>query len=193
MFRQFIIFFDEFPINAADVKKGNNPREVIVACRCVNVALFISNNLRRDVMLSISIGKRDDLRTISFPGEILRRVSPDERSISFFLLKSMDILTNLGMGETKTLNNGIIVKKLSLEQMEEEWNLSQVYIASTEPYSRGVNSELDPEGIFVYDFNSELSINLDQSIALPRPSTPERFILDLNIWFDENTALKKTS
>ena len=105
----------------------------------------------------------------------------------------MDILTNLGMGETKTLNNGIIVKKLSLEQMEEEWNLSQVYIASTEPYSIGVNSELDPEGIFVYDFNSELSINLDQSIALPRPSTPERFILDLNIWFDENTALKKTS
>ncbi|MHA1636473.1 MAG: hypothetical protein ACTSUO_08305 [Candidatus Thorarchaeota archaeon] len=183
--RKFLILFDELPINAIDVKKGNNPPEVIVACRCVNVALFISNNLRRDVILSISIGKRNDLRLISFPGETLRRVSPDERSISFFLLKSIDVLTNLGMGENRTLNNGIVVRRLSLEQVEEEWNPSQVYIASTEPYSIGTNSELDSEGVFVYDFSSELSINPDQSIALPRPSTPERYILDVNRWFDE--------
>ncbi len=183
--RQFLVLFDEFPINVVDVKKGNNPREVIVACRCVNVALFISNSLRRDVMLSIAIGKRDDLRIITFPGDTLRRVSPDERSISFFLLKSMDILTSLGKGETRTLNNGIKVRNVSLEQMWEKWNQSLVYIASTEPYSTGIQSELNPEGVFVYDFDSDLSIDPDRYIALPRPSTPERFILDLNKWFDE--------
>ena len=183
--RQFLIFFDKFPINAIHVKKGNNPPDVVIACRCVNVALFISNNLRRDVMLNIAIGKRDDLRLISFPGETLRRVSPDERSISFFLLKSMDALTNLGMGGIRTLNNGIIVRRRSLEQMKAEWNPSQVYIASLEPHSIGTDLELDSEGVFVYDFSSELSIGLEKTIDLPRPSTPERFILDLNRWFDE--------
>lgn len=191
--RHFLILFDEFPINAVDVKKGNNSREVIVACRCVNVALFISNDLRRDVILSIAIGKKDNLRIISFPGETLRRVSPDERSVSFFLLKSIDALENRGLGALKTLNNGIITRRQSLPQLLEELDQNLIYVASTEPYSATEYSELDHEGLFVYDFNSEFSNDFDKSIAVPRPSSPERFILDLNMWFDGKSALKKTS
>ena len=182
--RHFLVHFGEFSIDAADVKKGNNSPEVVVACRCVNVALFISNDLRRDVVLSIAIGKKDDLRIISFPGDTLRRVSPDERSVSFFLLKSMDVLGNIGLGTSKIMNNGIIAKRLSFPQFLEEWTPNHIFVSSTEPYSIIEYSGLDHEGMFVYDFNNELSNGLDQIIALPRPSSPERFILDVNMWFD---------
>ncbi|MHA1575857.1 MAG: hypothetical protein ACTSU3_00710, partial [Candidatus Thorarchaeota archaeon] len=126
--RHFLILFDEFPIDSIDVKRGDNKPEVVVASRCINVALFVSNNLRRNVQVSIAIGKLDDLRVISFPGESLRRVSPDERSISFFLLKSMNALSELDLGRSKTMDNGIIVHRRSYAELLKEWSSSTVYL-----------------------------------------------------------------
>ncbi len=183
--RHFLILFDEFPIIAADVKSGNNQPEVVIACRCVNAGLFISNDLRRDVILSIAFGNKDDIKIISFPGDALRRVSPDERSVSFFLLKAMDVLENLGLWTSKTMNNGIITRRMTLQQLLDELAPECIYIASAEPYSATAYPELDCEGLFVYDFSSELSNGFDQIIDLARPSAPERFVLDVNMWFDE--------
>ncbi len=182
--RHFIILFDEFSINSSDVKKGNNNPDVVVASRCINVALFVSNNLRRDVQVSIAVGKHNDLRVISFPGESLRRVSPDERSISFFMLKAMDILSELELGRSKTMDNGIVVHRRSFADLLNEWNPSIVYQAILEPYSLQDYPTLESDSLFVYSLSDSFSEEIDQIRSLPHPSSPERFILDVNTQFD---------
>ena len=106
--------FEKMPIDKASVKSGQNGPEVVTACRCINVGLFVSGDLRRDVVVSLAIGPLEDLRVVSFPGNTLRRVSPDERSISFFLLKATEILENLEAGESFTMDNGIELTRTSI-------------------------------------------------------------------------------
>ena len=182
--RHFIILFDDFSIDSIDVKIGMNKPEVVVASRCINVALFVSNNLRRDVQVSIAIGKHNDLRVISFPGESLRRVSPDERSISFFLLKAMDILSKLELGRSKTMDNGIVVHRRAFVDLINEWNPSTVYFATLEPYSLQDYPNLDSDSLFVYSLSDSYAEEIEQIRPLPHPSSPERFILDVNTQFD---------
>jgi tRNA (pseudouridine54-N1)-methyltransferase len=94
--RRFAIVFDEFSIERQSVKAGKNSEEAVTACRCINVGLFVSGNLRRDVIVSIIVLDNNTQATIvTFNGSTLRRVSPDERSISFFLLKAFDAAENL--------------------------------------------------------------------------------------------------
>ena len=131
--RRFLVMFKEFPIDSSSVRSGQNSREVVVACRCVNVGLFVSGDLRRDVTVSLAIGEDDDLRVISFPGETLRRVSPDERSVSFFLLKANEIARILETGETRTMDNGIEVIRSSLHEMTELWGRELIHVPSSNP------------------------------------------------------------
>jgi len=182
--RHFVISFDEFPINSLDVKRGVNKQEVVVASRCINVALFVSNNLRRDVQVTIAIGKHNDLRVISFPGESLRRVSPDERSISFFMLKAMDILSGLDLGRSKTMDNGIVVQRRSFVDLLNEWNPSTIYRSTLEPYSLQDYPNLDSDGLFVYSLSDSFAEEIEGISPLPHPSSPERFILDVNTQFE---------
>ncbi|NOR38560.1 MAG: hypothetical protein GQ580_03115, partial [Candidatus Thorarchaeota archaeon] len=79
--RRFLILFEELPIDVVSVKSGQNGPEVITACRCVNVGLFVSGNLRRNVEVSLAVGQLEDLGIVTYPGPALKRVSPDERSI----------------------------------------------------------------------------------------------------------------
>jgi tRNA pseudouridine-54 N-methylase len=182
--RRFMVLFENFPIKESQVKSGNNTREVIVASRCVNVALFVSGNLRRNVSISIAWGETRDLRVITFPGEILKRVSPDERSIAFFLLKSTNEAGGLSAGQGIVMENGIEVKRTGFESLLEDWSPSSVYAAqkgtkdSEEAISRKV-------GVFVYGMGiHENPKPSTQIIALPRPPNPERFILDINLKAD---------
>jgi tRNA pseudouridine-54 N-methylase len=125
--------FEKMPIDRTSVKSGKNGAEVVTACRCVNIGLFVSGDIRRDVTVSITIGQSDDLRAISFPGPSLRRVSPDERSISFFLLKAMEILENLEVGESFTMDNGIELKRSSLDVLTESWGKEIIQVPSSNP------------------------------------------------------------
>jgi tRNA pseudouridine-54 N-methylase len=125
--------FNEFPIERSSVKSGQNGPEVIIACRCVNVGLFISGDLRRDVIVSLAIGKKEDLKVISFPGESLKRVSPDERSISFFLLKAIEKGSSLEFGDSLTMDNGIKLIRSSLDNLIELWDSTIVQVPSSNP------------------------------------------------------------
>ena len=167
MSRQFLIVFDELPVEKTDVKRGDNVPEVVTACRCVNVGLFVSNNLRRNVVLTIAFGKRNDLRVISFPGETLRRVSPDERSISFFILKAKDILSGLEIGMSKTMDNGIIVERYPFQQLIEKVSPENIYIASEQFDSVNYQSDLESDGLFIYDIDGILGNNVGEIIRLP--------------------------
>lgn len=184
MVRHFLTILPVLPINRDSVKAGNNPSEVVTAARCVNIGLFLSHNLRRDVIVSIAYGPSDDTRVISFPGETLKRVSPDERSISFFLLKANEIANNLVLLTQRTMDNGIVVGRHSINHLIETSNPNNVYLAAKRPFQPGAYHSLARNSLFVYavidNFEPE-GIDFEQ---LPRPSTPERHILEVNTYFD---------
>jgi tRNA pseudouridine-54 N-methylase len=131
--RHFLVVFKDLPIDRDSVKSGHNSREVITACRCVNVGLFVSGDLRRDVTVSFGIGIEDDLKVISFPGFSLRRVSPDERSISFFLLKAVEKVETMTQGDRFVMDNGIELICSSLSGLIESWKSDLILVPLSNP------------------------------------------------------------
>jgi len=125
--------FKSIPIDETSVKSGQNSPEVVTACQCVNVGLFISGSLRRDVIISLAVGTEEDLKVVSFLGNSLKRVSPDERSISFFLLKAIEKAGDLELGESFTMNNGIELVRTSLDELIEVWGPGVIRVPSTSP------------------------------------------------------------
>ncbi len=131
--RRFLIRFEDMPIDKSSVKSGQISSEIVTACRCVNVGLFISGNLRRDVIVSLAIGPTEDLKVISFPGLSLKRVSPDERSISFFLLKAIEKTHNLDPERLFTMDNGIELIRSSFDELVELWGSEVIQVPSFKP------------------------------------------------------------
>ncbi|MCK4568203.1 MAG: hypothetical protein KAU48_12935, partial [Candidatus Thorarchaeota archaeon] len=153
--RQFLILFDDIPIDKISVKSGNNSPEVITATRCVNVGLFISGNLRRDVVVSLAKGTPDDLKLISFPGASLKRVSPDERSISFFLMKALSMAEELLMDSFKIMDNGIEVRRSTLKNFFESLNPARVYISTPEITSNTISVTEYENSLLIYSIGKQ--------------------------------------
>jgi tRNA pseudouridine-54 N-methylase len=191
--RHFLILFSDIPISKALVKSGNNSPEVITAARCVNVGLFISGNLRRDVVISLAKGSPDDVKIISFPGADLRRVSPDERSISFFLLKAITIAEDLVMDSLKIMDNEIEVRRTNLKEFIESVAPARVYLSTPEVTSDVINDAKYDNSLLIYTNDVQFEL-IEEDAAwilgnLPHFPHPERFILDVNMIVD----LKKAS
>ncbi len=182
MNRTFLLLFRDLLIDRASVRRGENPPAVVTAARVVNVALFLSNDLRRDVTVCLGISAKSEWKFISFPGLTIRRVSPDERSIAFFLLKAMERLDNMASGSHYTMDNGIELSKTQLEQFISEGDY-KVYLSS------GNNNSTDfldyaVDSLFIYQIDTEHGFEHANYLRIPRPRTPERFILDVNRAFD---------
>ncbi|TXT56628.1 MAG: hypothetical protein BAJATHORv1_20218 [Candidatus Thorarchaeota archaeon] len=182
MTKQFIVVFDTLPIQKSAVRSGENPQEVVIACRSINVGLFVSGNLRRDTCVSIVYKKENRFACITFPGKTLRRVSPDERSIAFFLLKAYNLIEEKPV-EFNIMDNGIILQYSKFDEMLQRWKSKRIHIANEE-YHPEEKFQLAQEGAFIYDMRMKADISIDDMISIPRPPTPERFILDLNLYFD---------
>ncbi|UCE11617.1 MAG: hypothetical protein JSW61_06710 [Candidatus Thorarchaeota archaeon] len=182
--RRFLVCFNDFSIDEAHVKSGRNLPNVVVSCRCVNVGLFLSGDMRRDVEVSIAAGSPSGMTVFSFPGRTLRRVSPDERSISFFLWKANMIAENLRHGEESVLPNGIIVRKSDLETLMAQWNPEKVYLSTRDDSKVVKSGKIHHYGLFIYDQGgwglSEVPV-LKQAVKLHGSHSPERFILEVNL------------
>ncbi len=186
--RHFLIHFEKLPIDIVSVKSGQNSPEVIIACRCVNVGLFVSGDLRRNVEVSFAIGQPEDLGVVTFPGSVLKRVSPDERSISFFLLKAMNVLRELPLGGKKILDNGIVVQRTNATDLLQGWEPSRIYVSFLDPSIQPKQVDVHPQGLFLYELTSTALTALIENIPenlLPHPPHPERFILDVNLYCDQ--------
>ena len=186
--RRFLILFDKLPIDIVSVKSGQNSPEVVTACRCVNVGLFISGDLRRNVEVSFAIGQPEDLGVVTYPGSALKRVSPDERSISFFLLKAMNVLRELPLGGKKRMDNGMVVQRTNATELLREWESSRIYVSSLDPSIEPKQVDVRPQGLFLYELTSTSLANLIESAPenlLSRLPHPERFILDINLYCDQ--------
>ncbi|MGY5874704.1 MAG: hypothetical protein RTU30_03065 [Candidatus Thorarchaeota archaeon] len=186
--RQFVISFESLPIDRTSVKSGKNSLGVIKASRCVNVGLFLSGNMRRDVSVTLTVGKHDDLIVISFRGETLRRVSPDERSIAFFLLKARMISDDMEQGKSIVMDNGIVVRRTNLDNLIQEWCSDDLYIAKTDITEQHEVDIKSHSGVFYYEITPGMLTDTFKSspaIYIPRPLNPERFILDINMSSDQ--------
>lgn len=190
--RHFLILFDDIPIDNASVKSGNNSPEVITAARSVNVGLFISGNLRRDVVVTLAKGTPDDLKFISFPGASLKRVSPDERSISFFLMKAISTAKRLLMDSFEIMDNGIEVRRSTLKSFFESLTPSRVYISTPENTSTTINIAEDETSLLIYSIGKQFdSLQVDTKwvqVELPYFPHPERFLLDVNMKVDSSAS-----
>lgn len=182
MNRTFLLLFRDLPIDRASVRRGENSPVVVTAARAVNVALFLSNDLRRDVTVCIGISAQSEWKIISFPGLTIRRVSPDERSITFFLLKAMEKLNDMASRSHYIMDNGIELSKTQLDQFISKGNY-KVYI------SNGNNNSTDfldyaADSLLIYQIDTEYAFERADYLSISKPRTPERFILDINLAFD---------
>ena len=188
--RSFVVPFTDITITPDSVKSGFISPALVTACRAVNVALFVSGNLRRDVEITVTQGSPDELKAITFLGASLRRVSPDERSISFFLMKADTKLSEMGSGSSIVMDNGIVVGKCTIEELLEGWSGRPLFVAARTRGEGHFDSQLKPDGVYIYDPAGVLSgwIVVHASSILRFKRTPERFILDVNRHFDVSSV-----
>jgi len=186
MNRRFLVSFPNLVINREDVKKGMNRPGVVTACRCVNVGLFLSHDLRRDVEVLLLIGPKEDLRVIAFPGDTLKRVAPDERSVSFFLLKAHKILQQLQPDSSETMDNGMIVSRTTLDELCESNNPKAVFLSRDTTASHVIGEKIEQYADYIYEIEEGYfgSFNHSSRIIFRSPN-PERLILDMNMQCDQ--------
>jgi tRNA pseudouridine-54 N-methylase len=167
----------------------NHP-EALIAARCVNVGLFLSGNLRRDVVVSLATGSVFDLTVVAFNGKTLRRVSPDERSITFFLLKAFDAAGQLGKQESRTLDNGIEVHRGELQGLLEKWETGPAFIAVADGQEQPPDTDSQDDSFYLYHVGSgraDFNQHLPEFITIPRPPHPERLLLEVNLMADQHS------
>lgn len=112
--KQFILYTSKAvtsPDFSLDDLPGSGGRMDLVA-RCISNALWISHDLRRDSCIHVvACGSPNPPVVISFYGNRLRDVSPDERNIAAWIKKAL---------AKKRKNPGINIRKLRFQQLVEE-------------------------------------------------------------------------
>jgi len=112
--KQFILYASKAvtsPDFSLDDLTGSGGRMDLVA-RCICNALWISHDLRRDSCIHVvACGSPNPPVVISFYGDRLRGVSPDERNIAAWIKKAL---------ARKRKNPGISIRKLSFQQLIEQ-------------------------------------------------------------------------
>jgi len=61
-----------------------------ILCRCVNSALFLSHDLRRDVRVHLVLKGGAQSKIVRFDGAAVRYLSPDERSAASLIKKALE-------------------------------------------------------------------------------------------------------
>ena len=129
-----------------------------LVCRMVSNALWISNDLRRDTIVHVALsGPNSPPKIISFYGETLRGLEPDERSIAKAIKQALQEGLKLELNEEKEVQPGIKVSKKAFETLiKEKANKQLIY--------------LHPEGADIRDFKfqKDMIFVLGDMIGLPR-------------------------
>jgi tRNA (pseudouridine54-N1)-methyltransferase len=157
--REFILYARKAvtsPDFALDDLPGSGGRMDLVA-RCICNALWISHALRRDTCIHVvACGSPKPPRVISFYGDALRDVSPDERNIAGWIQKVM--------GQKRT-NPGIRVRELSFQELIQERAADGAFFYLLHERGRALREvPLSADAVFV----------LGDHLGLPR--NEERFV-----------------
>ena len=92
-----------------------------LVCRAISNALYISNDLRRDTVIHVAMsGPNDPPKLISFYGETLKGIEPDERAIAWAIQEALKKGKDLKLDEEKEVSPGIKIAKKSFERLVKE-------------------------------------------------------------------------
>jgi tRNA (pseudouridine54-N1)-methyltransferase len=87
--RQFVIIGHDAPttgdFSLSDLAGGAGRLDVL--CRCVSAAFFLSHDIRKDVRVHLVLGEE---YTVTFDGETIRRLNPDERSTAALIRTALE-------------------------------------------------------------------------------------------------------
>lgn len=98
-----------------------NAGRMDLVCRAVSNALYISNDLRRDTVIHIAMsGPSNPPKLISFYGETLKGIEPDERTIAKAIQEALKQGKDLKLDQEKDVSPGIKVSKKSFERLVQE-------------------------------------------------------------------------
>ena len=156
-----------------------------ILCRCVNAALFLSHDLRRDVrVFLIHKGGPSPPKLVRFEGSAVRYLSPDERSAASLIKKALE--KNIQDFWTES-TPGISVRNGDLEGLLKEMGKKIIYLREDgeDIRTKKLDEVLDPlfvigdhlgltgeEERIVLDYNPEimsvgpLSLHADHCIVL---------------------------
>jgi tRNA (pseudouridine54-N1)-methyltransferase len=88
--------------------------------RCVSSALWLSHSVRREAVIRIFFSKNK--RAVSFYGNKIKRISPDERNIASWIKKAL--------ASDKKVNPGIETQKTDFKNFIEKLEKRKIYILS---------------------------------------------------------------
>ncbi len=115
-----------------------------ILCRCVNAALFLSHDLRRDVRVYLVLkGEPAPPKLIRFDGSGVRCLSPDERSAASLIRKALE---KNAQGFWTESTPGVSVRKGELGDLLSELNMKITYLREDGGDVRGRSFE---EPLFV--------------------------------------------
>lgn len=104
-------------LNLDDLTEGR----MDLVCRCISNALFVSNDVRRDVVFHVVLeGSGDPPRTVSFFGDSIKHLGLDEKSIAVILKNALNVGKGLKLNEVKDVQEGVKVSKKSFEALFRE-------------------------------------------------------------------------
>jgi len=134
---------------------GSGGRMDLVA-RCVTSSLFISHSIRKDTnihfVLKNGIGKEELPRILSFSGENIRYLNPDERSTAS-LIKNALLQFSLGKNATP----GISVRLGNLDDLLRSISDHEIYLLSEDGVDiRSCELDINKNLAFVLSDNYDL-------------------------------------
>ncbi|MCL7415365.1 MAG: tRNA (pseudouridine(54)-N(1))-methyltransferase TrmY [ANME-2 cluster archaeon] len=93
-----------------------------IMCRCINSALFLSHDLRRDVVVYlVLLGEPQPPKIVKFIGQDVRYLNPDERSSGSLIKKALELTARARWRES---TSGVWVRQGDLEGLLSELNSS---------------------------------------------------------------------
>ncbi len=133
-----------------------------IMCRCVNSALFLSHDLRRDVVIYlILLGEPEPPKIIKFIGQDVRYLNPDERSSGSLIKKALELKARIRWKESTP---GVWVRQGDLEDL-----LTELNINASEDNEGSVDEGTDNK--FYYLHEDGIDIRNQMEGTLPQRAT----------------------
>jgi len=177
--REFILLASRAKTTAdIDLLNLKEAGRIDLVCRAVSSALWTSDHLRTDTIIHIVLnGPSNPPKIISFFGDKLKNVDPDEISIAKFIILALKKGRNLNLNEEIDVSEGIKVSKKSFEKLLKEKSHNQlIYL-----HEKG-------NDIRKIKFKEDVVFILGDNLGLPKKT--EKFLKNLNA---EKISLGKIS
>ncbi len=147
--RTFIIYSrkgrTDSKFNIEDLPSSGGRMDLVA--RCINSALWLSDQIRKDTKIFVVLnGPPNPPVTLCFDGNKIKKMTPDERSISIWIKKVL----NSDFGEKWTeFRNGILVSRKSFQEIIKEHEKRNIYVL----HEKGKKLKIKKDPVFILGDN----------------------------------------